>query len=595
MKQEAGLTVEAIIGLEIHVQLATRTKMWCGCAVEFGQPPNSRVCPVCLGLPGALPTTNRQAVEFAVLTGLALNGEIARASRFDRKNYYYPDLPKNYQISQYDQPLCTGGYVELKSDHKIHKIRIRRAHLEEDAGKSIHDSANGTAIDLNRAGTPLLEIVTEPDFHSADEAREFAVQLQRLVRYLGVSEANLQKGQMRFEPNINLQILAQPSAAAKGNEATRQPGTKAGDQRTTPQRQSPRLSGGPWLQPWGTRIDRPFVSPAAEATGHPRGEESSRTAKKSIVDSTEGGRAIRTPIVEVKNLNSFHALHAAISFELERQLQEWRDTGEVAEVGNKRNRGWNDVREVTTPQREKEEAHDYRYFPDPDLAALTTDPRRVAELREQLPELPIPRTERFISEYKLLPQDAAALVDCRGTADLLDQAAEAGADKLTLVKHFLSFWSKYAHQRRTTVAGLGLAAPRLAELVSLVKDGKVNATAAAQIAQVMAERADRLLGDAPRPEIGWCHGEFPRVDSPELSPARLAEELGLLQCSDEDEIAAWVDQALAANQQAVRDALASPKKLKAARGFLAGQVMKLSGGKADPTITGELIDKKLSG
>lgn len=324
MKLKTGLVVEPIIGLEIHIQLAARTKMWCGCAVEFGKPPNTRVCPVCLGLPGALPVMNRQAVEFAVLTGLALNCKIAPVTKWDRKHYYYPDLPKIYQISQYDQPLCIGGYVELKADHKIHKIRINRAHLEEDAGKNIHDLADCTAVDLNRAGTPLLEIVTEPDFASADETREFAVQLQRLVRYLGVSEANMQKGQMRFEPNINLKI-------------------------------------------------------------------------------TKDGREFRTPIVEVKNLNSFRALHGAISYEIQRQLEEWRQTGIVTETGNKSNRGWDDVRGVTTPQREKEEAHDYRYFPDPDLVPLTTDRHWVTELREHLPELPIPRTERFISEYKLSP------------------------------------------------------------------------------------------------------------------------------------------------------------------------------------------------
>jgi len=515
VKQQTGLVIEPVIGIEVHIQLATRTKMWCGCAVEFGRPPNTRVCPVCLGLPGALPAMNRQAVELAVLTGLALNCAIARLSKWDRKNYYYPDLPKNYQISQYEQPLCSDGYVELKSDHKIHKIRIRRAHLEEDAGKNVHDPADCTAVDLNRAGTPLLEIVTEPDFCCADEAREFAVQLQRLVRYLGVSEANMQKGQLRFEPNINLKI-------------------------------------------------------------------------------TKDGQPFHTPIVEVKNLNSFRALHGAISFELERQLEEWRQTGIVAEPGNKRNRGWDDVRQVTTPQREKEEAHDYRYFPDPDLVPLTTDPQWIEELREHLPELPIPRTERFVSEYKLRPQDAAALVDCRATADLLDQAAELGADKATLAKHFLSFWSKHAHERQTTIAGLGLAAARIAELANLVKDAKVNATAAARIAQAMAERADQLIGDAPRPEPGWCHGEFPSADAPGLSPERLASKLGLLQTSDESEIAAWVAQAIAANQPAVRDALSNPNKAKAARAFLSGQVMKLSGGKADPKIVGKLIEERLS-
>ena len=532
MNQGSGLAIEPIIGLEVHVQLATRTKMWCGCAVEFGAPPNTRVCPVCLGLPGALPVMNRRAVEYAVLTGLALSCEIAEFTKWDRKSYYYPDLPKNYQISQYDLPLCRKGYFELKSDHKIHKIRITRAHLEEDAGKNIHDFGYCTAVDLNRAGTPLLEIVTEPDFRSADEAREFAVQLQRLVRYLGVSEANMQEGQMRFEPNINVRI-------------------------------------------------------------------------------TQDGREYLTPIVEVKNLNSFHSLHAAITYEIQRQVKVWRETGVVAQMGNKTNRGWDDVREITTPQREKEEAHDYRYFPDPDLVPLRTDPKWVAKLRERLPELPITRTERFISEYKLPARDAPALVDCRATSDLLDQAAEAGGDKTTLGKHFLGFWSRHANERQTTIAGLGIPAHRVAELANLVRDGGINATAAAQVAEVMVQRADKLLaarekhvGRVRRPAttaaatndmsgLRTRPTHLEAVDSPELDPAKLAEELGLLQSSDETEIAAWVDQALAANKQAVQDAISNPKKLKAARGFLTGQVMRLSGGKADPKIVGRLIERQL--
>jgi aspartyl-tRNA(Asn)/glutamyl-tRNA(Gln) amidotransferase subunit B len=521
MAQREELAIEPIIGLEVHVQLATRTKMWCGCAVEFGAPPNSRVCPVCLGLPGALPVLNKRAVEYGALTGLALNCQIATVTKWDRKNYYYPDLPKNYQISQYDLPLCTRGYFEIKGKRKTRRIRVARVHLEEDAGKNIHDLAGGTAVDLNRAGTPLLEIVTEPDFRSADEAREFAVQLQRLVRYLGVSEANMQKGQMRFEPNINVEI-------------------------------------------------------------------------------TKGRRAYRTPIVEIKNLNSFHSLHAAVSYEIRRQIGEWQETGVVAEMGNKANRGWDDVREVTTPQREKEEAHDYRYFPDPDLVPLTIDPRWVEELRRQLPELPAQRTERFIREYKLPANDAAALVDCRATADLLDRAAEAGGDKATLVRHFLSFWSRHANERRTTIGGLGIPAQRMAQLANLVKDGKTNATAAAQIADAMVHRADELLatrgGATGTPGLARERpvGRVRVPDTVSLDPAKLAEELGLLQSSDEGEIVAWVNQAFAANEKAVRDAISNPKKRKAARGFLSGQVMKLSGGKANPKTVRALIDRKLA-
>lgn len=491
-----GLDVQPIIGLEIHVQLATRTKMFCACPVEFAAQPNTRVCPVCLGLPGALPVVNQAAVELSIRAGLALQSEIARVTRWDRKSYYYPDLPKNYQISQFDQPLCSGGHFELPHDGAIRKIRIRRAHLEEDAGKNVHDAPGITAVDLNRAGTPLLEIVTEPDLRSADEAREFAVQLQRLVRYLGISEANMMKGQMRFEPNINLRIR---------------------------------------------RDGREFV----------------------------------TPIVEVKNLNSFRALHGAIRFEIDRQLVEWRETGVVAASGNKANRGWDDEREVTLPQREKEEAHEYRYFPDPDLVPLNTDSAWVDGQRDDMPELPLPRTERFICEYKLPPKHAPALVDDKATADLLDHAAEAGGDKLTLGKQFLSFWSKLANERGTTIANLGVPPAIFAEISALVQQGQVNATAAAQLAREVVQRRSAV----PAPTFG-------RV-------ATLAAELGLLQSRDESELTGWVDAAIAANSQAAADARENPKKLAAARGFLLGQIMKLSGGKADPRLAGELLGRRL--
>jgi aspartyl-tRNA(Asn)/glutamyl-tRNA(Gln) amidotransferase subunit B len=509
------MIVEPIIGLEVHVQLATKSKMWCSCAADVGGSPNSRVCPVCLGLPGALPVMNNRAIEYAVLTGLALNCRVARFTKWDRKSYYYPDLPKNYQITQYDLPLCESGHHELESDRGTRKIRINRVHLEEDAGKNIHGIGDCTAVDLNRAGTPLLEIVTEPDLHSADEAREFAVQLQRLVRHLGVSEANMQKGQMRFEPNTNVKI---------------------------------------------TKDERDYC----------------------------------TPIVEVKNLNSFHSLHSAISHEVSRQVDQWRETGVVAEVGNKTNRGWDDVREVTVPQREKEEAHDYRYFPDPDLVPLTPDPEWVEQLRTRLPELPIARTERFIREYQLPAKDAPALVDCRATADLLDQAAEAGGDRATLGKHFLGFWSKHANHHQTTIAGLGLPPARMAQLANLVRDGKLSATAAAQIAEAMVHHADKLLGDRPRPRADQLPGEFPQVDTPELAPAEFAKQLGLLQISDENELAVWIEQVLAANQPAVQDAISNPRKRKAARSFLAGQVMKVSGCKADPKMVSNLIERKLA-
>ncbi len=521
-----GLRVEPIVGLEIHVQLATRTKMFCGCPLEFGAAPNTRVCPVCLGLPGALPAVNRAAIEFAVRTGLALHSRIAEVTKWDRKSYNYPDLPKNYQISQFDQPICSGGYFELPFDGLIRKIRLRRAHLEEDAGKSLHGETGDTAIDLNRAGTPLLEIVTEPDLRSADEAREFAQQLHRLVCYLGVSEGNMKKGQVRFEPNINLRI---------------------------------------------------------------RGENFD----------------VSTPIVEVKNLNSFRSLHGAINYEIDRQLEEWRDSGRVAAVGNKFNRGWDDVAGRTLPQREKEESDDYRYFPDPDLVPVTIDRAWVDHLREELPEMPIPRTERFIHEYKLPPRDAPALVDDRATADLLDQAAEAGGDKQTLGKQLLSFWLKLANERGTTIAGLNLAPAVYAEVASLVAEGKINATAAATIAGefvAIASRADctgRGECSAPRESLApgvatdaQCVAAYAGVATVP-SAAALAERLGLLQNRDRGQIEAWVAQAFANNETAIIEARENPKKAQAIRGYLAGQVMKLSGGKSDPKVAAELIHERL--
>jgi len=483
-----GLSVEPIIGLETHVQLATRTKMFCDCPVGSGSEPNSRICPVCLGLPGSLPVINRHAVELAIRVALALRCQVARVTAWDRKSYFYPDLPKNYQISQYARPLATCGVFEFPFDGRYSRVRIERAHLEEDAGKSTHDQDGTTTIDLNRAGTPLLEIVSCPDIHSSVEARAFTVQVQRLVRYLGVSEANMQEGQLRFEPNINVRIHT-------------------------------------------------------------------------------NGHRYATPIVEVKNLNSFRALQGTIDHEITRQVTEWQQTGQTAVPGNKSNRGWDEKRGVTVPQREKEEPHDYRYFPDPDLVPLTTDPTWVAELKDSMLELPVARAARLAHEYKVKTADAPSLVDDRPTADLLDHAAEAGGDKPTLAKHFLSFWAHYAHERHTTIGALGISPGRLAELANLVADGRLSATAAAQVAKTMLT----------------CHEP----------PSAVATRLGLLQSHDEGQIGAWVDEVLAANQRAVQDAINNRKKRQASRSFLAGQVMRRSRGRADPRIVSDLIEQKL--
>jgi len=485
------LKVRPIIGMEVHVQLATRTKMFCSCPVEFGDEPNSHVCPVCLGMPGVLPVMNRQAVEFAIRTALALNCQIARFSKWDRKSYYYPDLPKNYQISQYDLPISFDGAFDVPTgkDGERRRVGIIRAHLEEDAGKNIHDNPSWTLVDLNRTGTALLEIVTEPDLASAEEAYNFCVELQRLVSYLGVSEASMQKGQMRFEPNVNVAITYQ---------------------------------------------DREY----------------------------------RTPISEIKNLNSFKAVRSAIAYEIERQVNDWMaDNDYVIGKRPKENRGWDDVRGATEFQRGKEEAHDYRYFPDPDLVPVEIDDAWLESVRATVGELPAQRQVRFQKQYGLSEVDAANLLRDKATADLFEEAAAIGHAP-TLAKQFLSFWSAKANSRNCTIARLGVGADRLGELSRLVADGIINATAAHTVADKMLESA--------------------------YTPTAIVQREGLMQVRDEGQMTAWVEQAFAANAKAVQDAAANPKKKQQARGFLMGQVMKLSGGKADPKITGKLIDDKLA-
>ena len=351
MSTTTGIQIRPIIGLEIHVQLATKTKMFCSCPVEFGAEPNSRVCPVCLGMPGVLPVINKQAVEYSIRLGMAVNCEISKFTKWDRKSYYYPDLPKNYQISQYDLPLCINGYFDVQIESGSKRIRIRRAHLEEDAGKNLHEGLDHTRVDLNRAGTALLEIVTEPDIASADEAYTFCVELQRLVRWLGISEADMQKGHMRFEPNVNVAITA------------------------------------------------------------------------------PDGREYRTPIIEIKNLNSFRSVRNAIAYEVSRQVDEWEaDHSYTLEKYGKENRGWDDDRGVSEFQRGKEEAHDYRYFPDPDLTPVMPDEAWLESIRDAMPELPLARQKRYMADFGISQAEAVQIVTDRPTADLYEAAIAAGGD-----------------------------------------------------------------------------------------------------------------------------------------------------------------------
>jgi aspartyl-tRNA(Asn)/glutamyl-tRNA(Gln) amidotransferase subunit B len=477
-----------IVGLEIHVQLATRTKMFCGCELVFAAEPNSRVCPVCLGLPGALPVMNKQAVEFVILTAAALNCKIAEFTKWDRKSYYYPDLPKNYQISQYDLPVGQNGFIEIPlADGQTKKIRIRRVHLEEDAGKNLH-AENFSQVDLNRAGTPLMEIVTEPDLNSPQEVSTLAVELQRIVRFLGVSEADMQKGHMRFEPNVNVII------------------------------------------------------------------------KKD-------GSEFKTPITEIKNLNSFKALENGTAFEAKRQLNEFIEHGEVAKSGNKKTFGWDDVKGVTVLQREKEEAHDYRYFPDPDLVPVVVNEKWLADIKSRSCELPLAMQKRFVTEYMLGDYDAGVLTADKDTAQFFDNAVRAGGDAKRICNFITQTGLKIANEKNCRVSELGISPQRLAELAKIVDAGTVSATAAAAIFEKMTHSDD--------------------------SPQQIAENLNLIQKSDTGELEKIVDEVIAANQQAVEDAKGDGKKTKKAYGFLMGQVMQKTKGTANPQIVAKIMNDRL--
>ena len=483
------LQYKVIVGLEIHVQLCTKSKMFCGCAVEFGAEPNSRVCPVCLGMPGVLPVMNKKAYEYAVLTALALDCRIPMFTKWDRKSYYYPDLPKNYQISQYDLPLGADGFVEIPLESGgTKKIGIIRAHLEEDAGKNLHTAGNYSQVDLNRTGTPLLEIVTQPDMSSGAEVRALATELQRMVRFLGVSEADMQKGHMRFEPNINLAI-------------------------------------------------------------------------------TKDGTEYRTPIVEVKNLNSFRALERSVNYEAQRQLDEFLETGKVMGMGSKTTRGWDDEYEVTVLQREKEEAHDYRYFPDPDLVPVELTPEWLAEIRSRLCELPLQRQMRYVQQYKLSDYDAGVLTADRATAEFFDEAVRSGGEPKRLCNLLTQTGLKIANEKDCSVNDLGITAESLASLARMTEAGTVSASSSVQIFEAMVQT-----------------GKEPDV---------LAQELNLIQKSDAGELEQTVDQVLAENPQAVEEVTSGGKKSKKAQGFLLGQIMQKTKGQANPKVASEILARKL--
>ncbi len=491
MAERIVQSYKLMVGLEIHVQLATASKMFTSAAngaTNFGAPPNSLVDPVILGLPGVLPVMNKRAVEFAIMAGLALGCRISEHTKWDRKSYYYPDLPKNYQISQYDLPLCCEGRFELTNDDgSITPIRIRRAHLEEDAGKLMHEAPGGYAIDhsivdLNRAGTPLLEIVTEPDFTTARQVALFGQELQRLVQFLGVSEGQMQMGHMRFEPNINVHI---------------------------------------------TDAD---------------------------------GKVHKTAITEVKNLNSFSVLEKATNYEVRRQIDQWIETGDL---GRKSTYGWDDAAGVTVHQRDKEEAHDYRYFPDPDLVPVEVSEAWLTELKGRIGELPAARRKRYTEKLGLTPADAATLSGDRAIGEFYEAALKTGASAHRVGNLIVNILAQLGNKQSRPIHELGIAPGRVGEVAVLIDQNKISASNALPLFEKLLE------GDA--------------------SPDQIAAALGLMQVSDTSAIDAAIDAVIAQNPKPLQDYKGGKQS---AMGALVGMVMK-SGKGLNPKMVQERLREKL--
>lgn len=503
MSQVDPLPYEVIIGLEVHVQLQTRTKIFCGCSTAFlPDQPNVQTCPVCLGLPGALPVMNATALRLAIKTALALNCQIAPFTKWDRKQYFYPDLPKGYQISQYDLPFSSDGYVELEvpgQPDASRRIGIIRAHLEEDAGKNMHDESGrgrDSQVDLNRAGTPLVEIVTQPDLRSAEEARLMLQEMHALLTYLEVSDCNMQEGSLRCDANVNLHI--------------------------------PR--------PDGTKV--------------------------------------ATPIVEIKNLNSFRFTEQAVTFEIQRQWEEFQRTGKTIKDAPKATRGFDPDRGVTYVMREKEEAADYRYFPDPDLVPVTISEQQLAEIRSEMTETPQALRRRFRTEYDLSSYDAAVIVDQgRLVADYFEQVARASGDGKQAANWVTQDVLREMKERKLSISEFPLSADVLGSLVSRVVRKELTTRSAREVFAELMKTED----EAPLPTVS-------QID--EIIAAR-----GLAIVQDDGAADGAIAAVIEKNPKAVADFQAGKQ---AAVGALIGQVMKQLKG-ADAAVIREKIIARLSG
>ncbi len=477
---------ETVIGLEVHVQLTTNTKIFCGCSKDFGQTPNSQTCPVCLGLPGALPVLNQQVVELAIKTGLATNCQIAPRSIFARKNYFYPDLPKGYQISQFELPICEHGWLDIDLENGERKrIGITRAHMEEDAGKLIHgdtpQTAGNSLVDLNRACTPLLEIVSEPDMRSADEAIDYLKKLHQIVVYLGVCDGNLEEGSFRCDANVSVRPYDQ--------------------------------------EEFGTRA-------------------------------------------EVKNINSFRFIKQAIEYEVERQIDLIEGGGKVVQE----TRLFDSDTGMTRSMRGKEDAHDYRYFPDPDLVPLVISPEWIEKVRATLPELPEVKRGRFVEELGMSDYDAGVLASDRALADYFDACVALGSDAKSCANWIMGEILRKLKETDTEITDVPITPELLTGLLARIADNTISG----KIAKTVFEKM-------------WQNGQ---------SADQIIDAEGLKQVTDSGAIEALVDEVVAANPDQVAEYLGGKDKL---IGFFVGKVMQASQGKANPGMVNQLLKKKLTG
>lgn len=475
---------EAVIGLEIHSELKTQTKIFCGCATSFGADQNTHVCPVCLGLPGVLPVVNRKVVEFAIKAGLATNCTINQYSKFDRKNYYYPDLPKNFQTSQFDLPIAEHGSVEIEVDGVKKTVRLTRIHMEEDAGKLVHSGAtikdsDSSNVDYNRTGVPLIEIVSEPDMRSAAEARAYMEKIKSILEYIDVSNCRMEEGNLRADINVSLRPV--------GSEKL------------------------------GTRT-------------------------------------------EMKNINSFKALEDAINYEIERQAEVLDDGGKIIQE----TRTWDADRGITLSMRSKEEAHDYRYMPEPDLPPIVTTSEEIEAYRKSLPELPDAKKHRLIDKLGLSEYDASILTSTRAMADYFDKVVELGADPKSTANWMMGDLAKNLNAEGLTIEKSPIDPTRLAKMISLVEKGTISG----KIAKTL----------------------FVEMWKDSSDPEKIVEAKGLVQITDSSAIEKIVLEVIEKNPKPVEEYRAGKKK---AIGSLVGQVMKLTKGKANPQLVNKLLEEKL--